>query len=335
MPHRFLLVAAIPFAPPIALFGGIVAWIYAVNADGIVASMLIIAGGVAVAIVRLTPAIAGLIDKVGPSVLSFRKSWLAASNEIKARATTIEAKATAIEAKATTIEAKASTIEAVVVATEARATASEARATTTEARAATTEGNIQILTGKVETLVLLEADRVNVISLQQAEIAHLARQFAAMSLAYAAQVGLITPVADVAVFDDPAALATPDARGAVLVVEDDPYTVNAYRGLFRRLGIKTYFVADADAAIARLGEGPDCVILDLVLPGDGGEVVLRRIRQDSLPVRVVVTTGVDDADRFRSLRALGPDAILTKPIVLESLIAAVRGPRPVPGAPGR
>ncbi len=55
-------------------------------------------------------------------------------------------------------------------------------------------------------------------------------------------------------------------------------------------------------------------ILDLLLPDQGGEVILRRVRDAGLKTRVAVTTGTDDAEQLREVKALKPEALFEKPV---------------------
>jgi len=59
---------------------------------------------------------------------------------------------------------------------------------------------------------------------------------------------------------------------------------------------------------------PDYLILDLLLPDEGGEVILRRVRDAGLKTRVAVTTGTDNAEQLREVKALKPEALFEKPV---------------------
>ena len=102
----------------------------------------------------------------------------------------------------------------------------------------------------------------------------------------------------------------------LLVVEDDPATRNALRKIFQLKGWKVRVASTVAEGMAQLEPPPDCVILDLMLPDAGGEVLLRKIREDRMPTRVAVCTGTHDPVRLRAVASLGPDALLKKPIEL-------------------
>ena len=79
---------------------------------------------------------------------------------------------------------------------------------------------------------------------------------------------------------------------------------------------------------------PDCVILDLMLPDDGGHVVLRKIRERRLPTRVAVCTGTSDRERLDAVASLQPDAFLMKPTSLAESAWPARTRRPSGWFPG-
>jgi two-component system, OmpR family, response regulator len=111
----------------------------------------------------------------------------------------------------------------------------------------------------------------------------------------------------------------------VLVVEDDP---GMSRVLQRGLTEEGYVVdACGDGAEAgwRARELPyDAVVLDVMLPGEDGFEVCRRLRADHLAVPVIMLTALHDvADRVRGLD-LGADDYLTKPFSFVELAARLR-----------
>jgi DNA-binding response OmpR family regulator len=112
------------------------------------------------------------------------------------------------------------------------------------------------------------------------------------------------------------------AQRCLLVVEDDPTTSKALRKYFQLKGWEVRTASTVAEGLAQLEPPPDCVILDLMLPDQGGEVVLRKIREDCLPTRVAVCTGSNDHKRLRAVATLSPDALLTKPITMAELCLA-------------
>jgi DNA-binding response OmpR family regulator len=70
-------------------------------------------------------------------------------------------------------------------------------------------------------------------------------------------------------------------------------------------------VAEADASLD--AATPTHVLLDLNLPDGPGTVILRRIREQGLLVRVAIVTGTDDQTLLREAHDLGVDAVFKKP----------------------
>jgi DNA-binding response OmpR family regulator len=70
------------------------------------------------------------------------------------------------------------------------------------------------------------------------------------------------------------------ARARILVVEDEPRLGEILRLYLERDGHAVTVVTDGRAAIAAVDAEPvDLVVLDLMLPGVGGEAVLAAIRE--------------------------------------------------------
>lgn len=111
----------------------------------------------------------------------------------------------------------------------------------------------------------------------------------------------------------------------ILVVDDDP----AIRDLLlATLGFGAHEVLTAesgDEAVAQAGRAPpDVVVLDLDLPGQDGEAILRRLRGAGVQARVLVLTG-SGRGREAAMRAAGAFDYLTKPFSPLELIARLEG----------
>jgi len=106
----------------------------------------------------------------------------------------------------------------------------------------------------------------------------------------------------------------------VLIVEDDFGSRRAMAMLLGRHGWTVTAVASVAEAKASLLAGPTCLILDLVLPDGSGVSVLRHVRENNLPIRVAVVTGIDDPVTLRRVAELRPDALYRKPLDVSDLI---------------
>ncbi len=110
----------------------------------------------------------------------------------------------------------------------------------------------------------------------------------------------------------------------LLVVDDDRDIRELVQGFLQRHGYRVSTAEDGAAMDAALqAEGFDLVVLDLMLPGEDGLSLCRRLRQSStLPVIMLTALG-DDADRIVGLE-MGADDYLAKPFNPRELLARIR-----------
>ncbi len=122
-------------------------------------------------------------------------------------------------------------------------------------------------------------------------------------------------------------------RLLVAIVDDEESVRKALRRLFRaaRHEAET-FAAGREFLESLKARVPDCVVLDLHLPGMTGLSVLQHLRHYGPRVPVVVITGKDEPNLGETVLASGAAAYLTKPLDGQALLAAVTGA--VSGADG-
>jgi len=108
----------------------------------------------------------------------------------------------------------------------------------------------------------------------------------------------------------------------ILVVDDDPGVRRMVQDV---LEVEGYAVTVADDGYSALraidSDRPDCVVLDVMMPGMDGHTVLTRIRSGGnrdLPV-VMLTAAADDSQAWRAWTE-GVDYFLSKPFEPEELL---------------
>jgi DNA-binding response OmpR family regulator len=114
-----------------------------------------------------------------------------------------------------------------------------------------------------------------------------------------------------------------DLPARVVVVEDEPTVRDAVERALRGDGLWARGFGDFPDPDAVLREGPDLVILDVMLPGGDG-FDLARALLDRRDVPIVFLTARDGIEDRLSGFALGADDYLVKPFALEELLARVR-----------
>ena len=102
----------------------------------------------------------------------------------------------------------------------------------------------------------------------------------------------------------------------ILVVDDEPSVRMLVRAVLEEEGHEVLLAEDGFAGL-RMAEShrPDCVVLDVMMPGIDGHVVLQRLRASDggldLPV-VMLTAAADDEQAWRAWTE-GVDYFLPKP----------------------
>ena len=121
--------------------------------------------------------------------------------------------------------------------------------------------------------------------------------------------------------------AAPAIAGArVFVVDDDASVHKSLARLLTSVGYKVQTFESARAFLARPQtppEGPQCLILDIRMPGLSGLDLQTSLRSSGAHIPIVFSTGFGDvASSVRAMK-IGAVDFLTKPIDEEELLAAV------------
>lgn len=77
-------------------------------------------------------------------------------------------------------------------------------------------------------------------------------------------------------------------------------------------------------------EQPDVLIIDLDMPVMDGYAALGRVRELSPRTRILVLTGLPDADAIAKARAAGADDVFSKTVEPAEIVAAIRSMSPAP-----
>ena len=115
-----------------------------------------------------------------------------------------------------------------------------------------------------------------------------------------------------------------DKKFKILVIEDDRTLREALRYNLVADGYEVVVVEDGgDGLVMMRQEGPDVVVLDLMLPSLNGIEVCKAIRIDGSIVPIIMLTARDsEIDRIGGLES-GADDYVTKPFSMRELLARV------------
>ncbi len=118
-----------------------------------------------------------------------------------------------------------------------------------------------------------------------------------------------------------------DSPGRLLVVDDDPTNRELLSDLLESQGHEILMAEDGPEALEMVAKhDPDCVLLDVMMPGMTGFEVCAKLRENpetaNLPV-ILVTALTDRANRLKGIEA-GANDFLTKPLDLAETGLRVR-----------
>lgn len=115
-----------------------------------------------------------------------------------------------------------------------------------------------------------------------------------------------------------------EQTGHLLVVDDEPELRALLKRYLTEQGYQVEAVADGSAMQRHLKKQPvDLVILDLMMPGDDGLTLARRLREQGDQAIIMLSARGDEVDKIVGLE-VGADDYLAKPFNPRELLARVR-----------
>jgi two-component system OmpR family response regulator len=115
-----------------------------------------------------------------------------------------------------------------------------------------------------------------------------------------------------------------EAAARIVVVDDDPGIRDVISDFLGRHGFDVETAADSQELGRSLARAPaDLVVLDVMLPGEGGLQICRRLAEAHGPAVIMLSAMGEETDRIVGLE-LGADDYLPKPCNPRELLARVR-----------
>jgi two-component system, OmpR family, KDP operon response regulator KdpE len=117
------------------------------------------------------------------------------------------------------------------------------------------------------------------------------------------------------------------SEGRVLVVDDDPQILRAVRTSLQGHSYEVLTAGNGETALDLLPDSDvDLIVLDLGLPGIGGQEVIERVRAWSEVPIIVLSVRDGQHDKVEAFDA-GADDYVTKPFGMPELLARMRAVR--------
>jgi DNA-binding response OmpR family regulator/DNA-binding CsgD family transcriptional regulator len=116
-------------------------------------------------------------------------------------------------------------------------------------------------------------------------------------------------------------------RDTVLVVDDTPETLGFLTDTLDHAGFTVLIATDGDSALRLLEQiTPDLVLMDAVMPGLDGFETCRRMKRERMLAHlpVIFMTGLTETESVLEGLAAGGVDYVTKPLVVDELLARIR-----------
>lgn len=119
-------------------------------------------------------------------------------------------------------------------------------------------------------------------------------------------------------------MAEPFEGKSILVVDDDPDIVAAIKAAFNEMGAVVLTAGDGNTAVElATSKNPDLMVLDAMLPGRSGFLVLEKLKRGAAAKEcpnIIMITGNLGKRHQAWAQSLGVDAYINKPFRMERLI---------------
>ena len=98
----------------------------------------------------------------------------------------------------------------------------------------------------------------------------------------------------------------------ILIIDDSPTELHLFQSMLEKSGFDTLVADSGEEGLrqAKLSH-PDCILMDVVMPGMNGFQATRKLTQDSdtagIPI-IMITTKDQETDKYKKETGTNPDA---------------------------
>ena len=112
----------------------------------------------------------------------------------------------------------------------------------------------------------------------------------------------------------------------VLIIDDSPTELHLFQDMLEKNGFDTLVADSGEEGVRKAKTSrPDCILMDVVMPGMNGFQATRKLTQDkdtaSIPV-IMVTTKDQETDKIWGMRQ-GAAEYIVKPVEAGQLVANI------------
>ena len=113
----------------------------------------------------------------------------------------------------------------------------------------------------------------------------------------------------------------------ILIVDDSPTELHLFQNMLEQNGFGTLVADSGEEGLRQAAASrPDCILMDVVMPGMNGFQATRKLTQDpgtaGIPV-IMITTKDQETDKIWGMRQ-GAAEYLVKPIDAKQLVAKIK-----------
>ncbi len=113
----------------------------------------------------------------------------------------------------------------------------------------------------------------------------------------------------------------------ILIVDDSPTELHLFQNMLEQNGFGTLVADSGEEGLRQAAASrPDCILMDVVMPGMNGFQATRKLTQDpgtsGIPV-IMITTKDQETDKIWGMRQ-GAVEYLVKPIDAKQLVAKIK-----------
>ncbi len=112
----------------------------------------------------------------------------------------------------------------------------------------------------------------------------------------------------------------------ILIIDDSPTELHLFQNMLEKSGFDTLVADSGEEGLKKAASSrPDCILMDVVMPGMNGFQATRKLSQDpatsAIPV-IIITTKDQETDKIWGMRQ-GAVEYLVKPIAENQLVQMI------------